>query len=301
MDLGNPAGEAGAVQLRAALSADVLSQSEVWSVAGRVMHYAPLIPCGRFNLEHVIRANSLSKDKNFLVPVSSDLKRQLWFWYTMVLATSGLTRIPSVGDVLPPWTRECYSDAAGGTLNNVGRGVGVVSEQWWAYVPWPRKINCGVKAADGKKLSRKLSALELAGPLLCIVAGHQFCRGRVVRVWVDNIGAVRIWKKGYSLSCELCTTVVKAVGMVAAGIGCRFEVEKIMRCSTTGADMADALSKAEFARFRRTGVMAGWPLDVAPVAVPGQLLHWLADPVADSELGTRLLLEIKKSGQVLGV
>jgi hypothetical protein len=134
-----------AVQLRAALSADVLSQSEVWSVASRVMHYAPLIHCGRFNLDHVIRVNGLSKDRNFLVPVSSDLKQQLWFWYTMVLATSGLTRIPSVGDVLPPWMRECYSDAAGGTLSNVGRGVGVVSQQWWAYVPWPHKINCGVK------------------------------------------------------------------------------------------------------------------------------------------------------------
>jgi hypothetical protein len=99
-------------------------------------------------------------------------------------------RAVAAGGMLPPWTRECYTDAAGGTLDGVGRGVGAVSEDWWAYIPWPRKINCGVKAADGKKLSRKLSALELVGPLLCVTAGHQFCRGRIVRVWVDNIGAV---------------------------------------------------------------------------------------------------------------
>jgi hypothetical protein len=48
-------------------------------------------------------------------------------------------------------------------------------------------------------------------------------------------------------------------------------------------------------------VAARWPLDVAPAAVPGQLLRLLADPVADPDLGTRMLLEIKRSGPVLGV
>jgi hypothetical protein len=190
-------------QLAVAIEAPQLRQAEVWSVAGRIMHYAPLIPEGRFNLEHVIRANGQSREKDAVVAVTGQLREQLFFWYTMVLATSGCTRIPHVGGLLPPWTRECYTDAAGGTLDSVGRGMGAVSEDWWAYVPWPRQINCGVKAADGKKLSRKLSALELVGPLLCITAGHQFCRGRTVRVWVDNIGSMRIWAKGYSLSCEL--------------------------------------------------------------------------------------------------
>jgi hypothetical protein len=188
-------------QLAAAMAADRMRQADIWSVAGRIMHYAPLIPCGRFNLDHVVRANGMSKEKDFMVQIGPELKRQLHFWYTMAVATSGMTRIPAVGLALPPWTRECYTDAAGGTMNGIGRGVGAVSQDWWAYIPWPRKINCGVKAADGKKLSRKLSALELVGPLLCVTSGHEWCRGRVVRVWVDNIGAVKIWSKGYSLSC----------------------------------------------------------------------------------------------------
>jgi hypothetical protein len=287
-------------QLRSAMAVEEMRQADFWSVAGRIMHYAPLIPCGRFNLEHVIRANGLSKDKDFMVPMGPELKRQLFFWYTLAVATSGLTRIPKVGSVPPPWVRECYSDAAGGTLEGIGRGVGAVSQDWWAYVPWPRKINCGVKAEDGKKLSRKLSALELVGPLLCVASGHQFCRDRVVRVWVDNIGAVKIWAKGYSLSCVLCMTIVKAIGTVAAGIGCQLHVEKITRCSTVGADMADALSKADFKRFRGAGVAAQWPLAVAPAWVPPHLLAWLADPRADSELGTRILDDIKEFGAVLG-
>jgi hypothetical protein len=288
-------------QLVAAMQAQQMRQADFWSLAGRIMHYAPLIPCGRFNLEHVVRANGLSEDKEHVIQLWPDLKRQLYFWYTMVLATAGLTRIPHVGGVAPPWVRECYSDAAGGTMEGIGRGVGAVSQDWWAYVPWPRKINCGVKAEDGKKLSRKLSALEMVGPLLCITAGHEYCRGRPVRIWVDNIGAVKIWAKGYSLSCSLCTTLVKAIGTVAAGLGCQIFIEKITRCSNTGADMADALSKADFCRFRRIGVGAGWPLAVGPAWVPASLLDWLSDPRADEDLGSRLLADISKKGAVLKV
>jgi hypothetical protein len=185
-------------------------------------------------------------------------------------------------------------------MNGIGRGVGAVSQGWWAYIPWPRKINCGVKAADGKKLSRKLSALELVGPLLCVTSGHEWCRGRVVRVWVDNIGAFKIWSKGYSLSCELCTTIVKAAGTVAAGIGCQLHVEKITRCSTAGAVMADALSKADFGRFRLTGAANSRPLASGPAWVSPQLLAWLVDPRGDPELGARILQDVATRGAVLG-
>jgi hypothetical protein len=89
-------------QIAAAMAVEEVRQADFWSLAGRIMHYAPLIPCGRFNLDHVIRANGLSKDKEFMVPMVPELKRQLHFWYTLVVATSGLTRIPAAGGKLPP-------------------------------------------------------------------------------------------------------------------------------------------------------------------------------------------------------
>jgi hypothetical protein len=233
------------------------------------------------------------------VYVHAQLKRQLHFWWLILRVTSGCSQIPS-GLRMPAWTRECYTDAAGGTLESVGRGVGAVSLDWWAYVPWARKINCGVKAADGKKLSRKLSALELVGPLICIAAGASWCQNRHVRVWVDNAGSVIIWKKGYSTRCELCTTLVKAISTVAAGIGCVFTVEKIRRCSSPGAAMADSLSKADFNGFRRTALEYKWPLAVAPARVPAALLAWLANPVKDDDLGVRIIKDIKTDIAVLG-
>ena len=287
-------------QIRGVLDADFVKQEEIWSLVGRILHYCPLIPAGRFNLDYLIKANSVSTDRRYRVEVSPALKRQLWFWLTMLKATNGNTRIPDPVDRFPVWTREVFTDAAGGSLTGVERGTGIVSKDWWAQVAWPRKINCGVRAADGKKLGRKLSALELVGPLICVAAGQEWCRGAPVRIWVDNIGSVRIWKKGYSTNCGLCTTLVKALGTVAAGLGCRVTVEKVTRCSNEGAVMADALSKGEFGRFRAVAAAAGWGLRTEPARVPGEILRWLADPKVDDELGGRILLEMSRTCAVLG-
>ncbi len=81
---------------------------------------------------------------------------------------------------------------------------------WWYYIPWAKRINAGGWKVDGKKVGRKLSALELAGALVVVSAAHQACRGQALNVWIDNIGAVEVYRKGYSRNCRLCTTIAKA-------------------------------------------------------------------------------------------
>ncbi len=185
-------------------------------------------------------------------------------------------------------------------MDGPGRGCGVVSNSWWAYVPWSKKINCGSKAEDGKKIGRKLSALELVGPLVCIAAGHEWSRNSHVRAWVDNFGSVRIWEKGYSSHCELCNTLVKAIGTVAAGIGCRFTIRKIRRRSNMGAIMADALSKANFAEFKQVAAANNLEMELEPAWIPPAILHWIAKPVVDLSLGSRILEDIQaKGGEIL--
>lgn len=282
-------------QIRVIMAAEYCRQEEIWSLCGRILHYMPLIPTGRFNINHIIRANGISKDKRYPVEITRELKRQLNFWYILLQVCADKTSIPAAMR-FPAWTRECYTDAAGGTLEGLGRGCGAISQGWWAYVPWSRKINCGVKAADGKKLSRKLSALELVGPLVCISAGHEWCRNRHIRVWVDNFGSVKIWEKGYSTHCELCTTLVTAIGTIAAAIGCRFTIQKILRRSTPEAIMADALSKANFNEFRRTSSSSGYSQDIAPAWIPPAILQWIANPCADPELGPKIIKDIKNNG-----
>jgi hypothetical protein len=51
------------LQIEAALKVDWLRQDKMWSLVGRIMHYAPLIPAGRFNLDYLIKANPEFKVK----------------------------------------------------------------------------------------------------------------------------------------------------------------------------------------------------------------------------------------------
>jgi len=278
------------LQLRELIAADYVRQDDVWRIVGRIVHYAPLIPSGRFNLDCFMRANKETVERDFLVRVTPDLRQQASFWILMIKVCSGNCGIPELDAKFPPWTIEVFTDAAGGSLNGLGRGCGGVSGPWWFHLRWPRKINCGVKHTDGKKLSKKLSALELVGPLISVSCSSQLEPGGPMRIWVDNAGSVKIWEKGYSSSCDLCTTIVKAIATVAAGLGCRVSIQKITRCSTKPAVLADLLSKGDFRRF--------WALhrhhNLDPARIPVAILSWVNNPRRDDELGSRILKEIRK-------
>ena len=111
-----------------------------------------------------------------------------------------------------------------------------------------------------------------------------------------------IWKKGYSSSCLLSSTLVRAIARVAAGLGCRVDITKITRCSTPLADMADALSKCAFTRFWDLSKLAGFSsLPIDPAWIPSALVSWVNDPIPDDNLGDKILFELAKRTLVLGV
>jgi hypothetical protein len=285
-------------QIRSVLAVEEVRQDVLWSLCGRILHYMPLIPGGRFNINYVLAANNVSADRGHPVHVTAALKRQLHFWLVCLKATAGRCSIPRPPGRLPAWAVEYFTDAAGGTLEAVGRGCGGIGRGFWFFLPWPRKINCGVKFSDGKKLSRKLSALELVGPLICVAADFGRCRNKSVRIWVDNAGSVTIWQKGYSTRCGLCNTLVKAISTVAAGAGCQLEIEKIGRCSSEGAVLADALSKADFGPV--WAAAGHWGLPAGPAAVPPPILAWLAAPCVNDNLGEEVLCYLRRTELVLG-
>lgn len=285
--------------IKETLEASSVELATFQSLVGKLIHVKPLVAAGKFNLDHILRSLKTPSDP---LSLNSDTKRQLFFWFTMLQTCSSISSIPNPDALLPPWAKEVYTDAAGGSWREKGHGVGAVMPGWWAYLPWSRAINTGRPTGDGRSLDRVLSALELLGPLLVISAGHSFCRLNAVRVFVDNAGSVYIWKKGYSTSCQLSSTVVKAIATVAAGIGCSFEIDKITRCSTPLAVMADALSKADFPRFWGTAYQnSGFELGLEPAWVPPSLLRWVESPRPDDDLGLRILHDVASKGPVLGL
>jgi hypothetical protein len=168
-------------------------------------------------------------------------------------------------------------------------------------VPWGSKINGGCRAEDGKKLGGKLSALELVGPLVCVAGGAHLCRGQPVNIWVDNAGSVQIWKKGYATTCQLSSCLVRAIACVADALDCRVELVKVRRCSDTGPELADLLSKGLFCKFAEHAAEAGWPLLPLPAAVPASIVRWIANPTADDQLGQKILSDLAESMPVINM
>ena len=286
--------------LKAFLDASEMAQSKIWSMVGKIIHIRPLIPDGRFNIHHLLKANSLSTNKNHMIHLTPGFKRQTWFWFTMIRLCSGRGKLPNPNITSPPWATNVYTDAAGGSMSSVGLGAGAVAPNWWAYVPWSKAINLGKPTPTGTSLNRAMSALELVGPLLAVSSGFSWCKNQHVVIWVDNAASVYIWNKGYSTSCPLSTTLVNAIACVCAALGCSLNISKILRCSTPEAILADALSKADFNMFWNLTLQHQLPMPVEQAWVPPHLLQWVHNPIADDYLGNKILKDISKRALVLG-
>jgi len=285
------------------LEKDYISATDAKSITGKLIHIKALIPAGKFNINFVMemdaRANRAGSRKE-LINVTAECKRQLWFWLCMLKTCNEVVSIPRLPSVPQAWAMDAFCDAAGGSLDGVGRGTGGVLGDWWYYVPWSKKVAAGVWTVDGIKVGRKMAALELIGPLIFVAAGHELITGKHLNIWVDNAGSVAIWKKGYSNGCRLSTAIVTAISAVCAALGCTLHIRKIKRCSNTGAILADALSKAQFQAFRSTAQQADWSLQLEPAVIPVRLLAWMDKPFPDMDLGHKILAEIATKRPVLG-
>jgi hypothetical protein len=283
------------------LERDCISGRQAKSLVGKLIHIKALLPAAKFNIGHIMRLaatpDGVDLDK-VSVAIDAQCKRQLAFWLVLLKACPGNVSIPSPTRPVS-WAKQVFTDAAGGSTDRLGAGTGGVCGSWWYYVPWERRINAGGWRVDGMKVGRKLSALELVGPLIAVVAGADWCANSNVTCWVDNAGSVAIWQKGYSTRCRLSSTVVTTINAVAAAIGCSLHIVKVTRCSCTGAVLADALSKGEFARAKAVARANQWPLQLEPAAVPVSLLSWIAKPVPDDDLADRILRELAATRPIL--
>lgn len=273
------------------------------TLVGKIVHVKPLVPGGRFHISELQRAigdirreeiaqQAAGASIPIYVEMTDLLRDQLMYWKILLPTCSSRIPIPDLSTGVVPWVLEFYSDAAGGTMDpsKRGHGLGALGPSWWVYMAWPRPVNCRKRRLDGVWLGNKMSFLELLGPLLVLSAGYDQCGGKDIRVWVDNIGAVAIFNKGYSASCPYTTCVARAINVVASRIACRITIAHVSRCSTRETVAADALSKADFRRF-----LDCWEGHLPDGARPPRaLLRWLnngADPLFP--LGEKILRELR--------
>ena len=267
------------------------------SLAGKLVDIKMLIKGGRFHLGHILAAANSTMDKQQILDIS-DMCRAECYWWIINIQTGAhrsLIRRPWIGisaSAIKSWT-----DAAGGSLEKVGHGVGgIIPPHTWFYLPWPQWLNKSHTNSQGVKFSRKLTCLELLGPLVTLTLATDMIRNQHLIVYVDNQGSCDIFRKGYSTACFYSGTVVRAMHEIADALNCTLHVVKITRCSDAGALAADMLSKADFEGFNR--LMPG--RNASPAVIPRSILEWVQDPRVTLDLGERICKEMARSTKMLG-
>ena len=265
------------------------------SLGGKLLTLRSLIKGAKFHLAHIIMASiqySAKEELDMTIRLSEWCCSDLYYFKLVLPVFSHRARLQDPDRKADLHSAlHCYSDAAGGSRESLGRGVGavIISTGLWSVITWGRRINEGWAAYDGKSLASKMSVWELVGPLLALTIGGNRLSGKQVIAWVDNDGSVSMYRKGWSTVCDLCNIIIVALYQVSIALDCELFIENITRCSNTGAEAADALSKFDILRFRKNMPEA----DLAPQEVPGSLLVWLENPVPDRLLGDRILREMK--------
>ena len=122
-------------------------------------------------------------------------------------------------------------------------------------------------------------------------------RGRQAMVYVDNMGSMIWYNKGWAKQCNLGNTVIRAINLITTALHCDFWVEKVPRCSSRETEAADALSKCNYERFL---VNMPGAANTMPKVVPKTLLQWMEDPKPDRELGGRILEEMAETTELMG-
>ena len=274
-----------------------LAQLEM--VNGKIQHFSMLIPCGRFFKMHLLRWVNFSEDKSVIIPVSMELQNDLKWWACMVRVSSLGLPITTITRHPPIYHLHYTSDAAGTSENPFEQGMdkGVASLRWktdqldtfLAVLCWPKNIQIGELAPDGKSMAHKTMTLELVGVLLPLVMDLPSMVGQAVVCDTDNIGAVETWWKGHSNADELASTLVRAMFHICAAGGIQLYLRWIPRNSTEAAVIVDSFSKGSLEYATR------FPTPIKLPKPPRTLMKWLRQPKVDDDLGPNLLDEI--SGQ----
>ena len=271
--------------------------TDILSLAGKSVDVRLLVPGGKYNLGYILAAANSRMDKGLVLQLSDNCRRQCHWWLANLQAAAFYSRIkrPVVG--ISPISIKGWTDAAGGSLEKVGHGLGgVIPPFIWFYLPWPAWLNQNKANGQGVKFSRKLTCLEMLGPLVLICLAPEMVRNQHLVSYNDNQGACNIYRKGYSTACFYSFTIAKAIWDVSRALNCTVHIVKVARCSDAGLVAADVLTKADFKTFYRLMPKR----NVNPARVPKAIVKWIQDPTEDLELGDKILKEMAKKTKLLG-
>ena len=200
----------------------MITHNELESITGKLVDVRFLVPGGKYNLLYFLRAVHRDEKVNgHMVLVSPLLKEQAQWWLDALRATNMTSPIIHPDIWVPSNALQVWTDAAGGTSTHMGAGLGIMAPSGdWAYLPWPTWLNHGGRNSAGVRFSNKMACLEILGPLAALCTMGNQVINEVLIVYVDNQGAVDIYRKGHTTGCVYTSTVAKACFDLAISMGC---------------------------------------------------------------------------------
>ena len=271
---------------------EALQYSELQSIAGKLIDVRFLVRGGRYNMVYFLMSVNQELPKARMVKPIIELQEQARWWMVALVGADRWSPIIHPDPKVPSNAVEGWTDAAGGTTSHQGAGVGgLIPPFYYYYLPWPAWLNLKKANTEGVVFSSKLTCLELLGGLVLLVTCGEVAAGGHLRVFIDNQGAVDVFRKGHSTKCLYTSAVAKAMYEVAEAVGVTVTVEKVRRVSDRGSYTADMLSKGNLPEVKRM-----MPLRYSPKEVPQSILGWLENPRVDMAWSKELLRDMAARG-----
>ena len=284
-------------EIWSAITKEEITKGGLETIIGKVTHYGPLIPNGRFNRSWLLAHDGgevKESSKQEILKLSKCAVHQMRWWLAALQTCHEGAPIPDIRN----WARyqglELHSDAAGASLE---AGMGGVAKDCpsegkaaWTKEEWPLWLNNGGLSESGVEMGKKLSTLEGLAAVGMLLGVAKEARGQTVYLMVDNAGFVFGFKAGHS-SCLYLSTITKALSDIGIALGARIMVTKQPRCSDQWSNAADALSKNKEERFKEE--MKG-KVEQKKRVLPRTFKQWVQSPYPDPDLGLKIVQELSQ-------
>ena len=124
--------------------------------------------------------------------------------------------------------------------------------------------------------------------MLTVACSGNRLTGKQLEVYVDNVGSVVMFRKGWSTVCNLCNTILVALHQLSTALACKLFITDIARCSNRESRAADTLRKCDMDRFLENMPEA----NIEPEEIPASILNWIENPVPDRDFGNKIIQEL---------
>ena len=136
-------------------------------------------------------------------------------------------------------------------------------------------------------------ALELVAALAAVCTDIPALTRRPVVIFIDDISSCLAWRRGYSKSDVISTTLVKALFFVCTAARITLFTSHVQRCLNYESIIPDDLSKGVVDKhllsiIGEDKIIKVWKWN----RVPAQLWAWREHPVPDEDRGRRIVSEI---------